>query len=197
MPALNIGKPSFQKLRLSCTRRALIFPVIVLLFVLPSSMMAAFSLSPNAVYASTYVVTNVPVGSHPSQLAYDSSDKYVHIADCGGGVSIISSSANRIVATISGGGGIGDACGQVVYAPSSKEVYVANPGTNSVFVLKGVRLIKTINVGTQPENLVYDLSNKFVYVGNWASNSVYVISTSTNAVYGTNQHWLLSFQYLV
>ena len=82
----------------------------------------------------------------------------------------------------------------ILYAPSSHEIYVADYGAKNVSVINGTtyKVVRTISVGTEgnPESLLYNPSNREVYVvldtGSGSPNgSIVVIDTTTNKVVTT------------
>ena len=106
------------------------------------------------------------------------------MANFGGNtVSVISTSSNAVVATIS----VGSHPDGVAFASSNGDIYVANYGGNTVSVIStssNAIVGSPISVGSQPSGVAY-ASNGDIYVTNTASNTVSVISTSTNTVVGS------------
>ena len=136
-----------------------------------STFLDVGSLDGNLVGAVPSVVSTVNVGTHPTDVGYDSGNGYVYVANLQSNtVSVISGTS--VVATINvGTGPIG-----VAYDSGDGNVYVANELSSNVSVISGTSVVGTVNVGTNPTDLAYDSGNGDVYVANSGSSNVSVIS---------------------
>jgi YVTN family beta-propeller protein len=65
------------------------------------------------------------------------------------------------------------------------DVYVPNSGSNTVSVLSGTSVVKTIHVGKDPVTVTYDPAHSYLYVVNLNSTNVSVVSDATNSVVAT------------
>src|SRR5271169_5517737 len=147
-------------------RKFSVISAILLLFALSSLL----GLTATYAASSISIVKTIPVGSghvggygEPQFLIYNPSNKFVYVSDYGyycsydnGGCSsqlsrsnvvIITSGTNKVVARVPVGYGASD----IIYNPSNNEVYVVNQLNNTVSVLNGVSVVKTISVGAQVE----------------------------------------------
>jgi DNA-binding beta-propeller fold protein YncE len=180
-------------------RKISILAVAIVFFALPSIFASAgFTSTP------IKIVTTIPVGDSPNQIAYDPSNKYIYVlnqfTDYPGRnatISIINSATNTVVKTVkldvSNGGSL---IHEIVYVPSSHEIYAAvsniNDQTNNVYVLKGTSLIANINLGMTLCNgqtecvlgqVAYNPSNGYVYVA--LSLGLVVINGMSNKIVKT------------
>jgi YVTN family beta-propeller protein len=153
--------------------------------------------------SSNSVVATIAVGMFPTAVAFDPNNDEIYVANEGpgfepgsgpaapGSVSVISSSTNSVVATVSIAGS--SAGGEVfAFDTITGNVYLANNGyspANTVTVISGSTnsVIATLPVGTFPSGLAFDPSNGDIYVAripdpDSISNSLLVISGSTNTV---------------
>src|SRR5437763_637402 len=66
-------------------------------------------------------------------------------------------------------------------------VYVANSGSNDVFVINTASntVVATVNVGLLPQGIVISPNGALAYVANGNNNTVSVINTATNTVVAT------------
>jgi YVTN family beta-propeller protein len=65
------------------------------------------------------------------------------------------------------------------YDPGNGFVYVTNYASNTISVINGTRVVKSIGVGTEPQWATYDSQNGYVYVSNVGSLNVSVINGTT------------------
>ena len=142
------------------------------------------------------IIANIPVGkepvingvtysgvensfalSKPVGVAYDPSNGYIYVTDCGSDtVSVIN--GTTVIATIP----VGSCPRGVAYDPSNGYIYVANRGSDTVSVINGTTVIANITVGIDPVGVAYDPSNGYLYVTNAWSGTVSVINGATNTV---------------
>ena len=87
----------------------------------------------------------------------------------------ISSTTNRIIATINVGGGPEG----MAYDPSNGDIYVANNNYNSVSVINNNTVIANISVGREPVYIAYDSFNGCMYVTNGGTSNVTVFNATT------------------
>jgi YVTN family beta-propeller protein len=137
-------------------------------------------------------ITTIKGLSGPLGLAYDSTNKDIYVTNYGsssnndlaGKVSVIDSSTNRVVDTIS----IGKKPQAIAYDAGNNNIYVANTFSNTVSVINKLanNAIATIPVDNLPGNsssgIAYHSSNGKIYVTNLGSGTVSVIDGSTNKV---------------
>ncbi len=111
---------------------------------------------------------------------------YAYIANANSGnVSVIKTSTNSVVATIS--------LGTVVHlegiavSPDGSKVYVCKNGNGTVAVVNTATntLLTTITVGSSPSGVVVSPDGSRVYVTNQSSGTVSVINTVSNTVVAT------------
>ena len=126
----------------------------------------------------------VIVGTNPTAVAITPNGQYVYVANNGGTtVSVISTSSNSVVSTITvGSGPLG-----VAITPNGLYAYVANFGGTTVSVIStsSNSVVATIPVGTNPWDVAIPPNGQYVYVINNHGASVSVISTSSNSVVAT------------
>jgi len=163
----------------SVPRRILLLSVVLPLFL--ASGFASYA----ATGSSTHLLKTITVGSYPQFLGYDPSNKLMYVVnnnggeycDCYGTVSIVNGSTNSVIKTVSLGGN--ENSWGILYNPSNHELYIANAYTNTISVLKGLKVIKTISGVDSPYYLAYDPSNKMIYT---AGGRVTVIDSTTNTI---------------
>jgi YVTN family beta-propeller protein len=75
----------------------------------------------------------------------------------------------------------------VAYDAKNKLVYVTDSVSNSISVLSGIKIIKTIVLSSRsyPRGIVYDSQNQKLFVADNGLNSVTVIDGSTNSINST------------
>ena len=138
------------------------------------------------------VVAEIPDGSDPSTLVYDSQTGNVYVADWVlSNVTVIDGSTNEIVSTIP----VGPSPDGLALDPITHEIYVADRGlvvgalntTGSVSVIDAAteQLVATIGVGNWPQGEAFDSATGDVYVGNVDSENVTVINGSTHRTVGS------------
>jgi len=138
------------------------------------------------------VIANVPVGSYPSGVTYDTGARAAYVTNyLSNNVSVISDSSNSVVDTIpvaSPGG--------VTYDPARGEVFVADydyesGGNVSVISDATNKVVATIPVGDEPRALAYDPPMGEIFVADQGSGgpvpygNVSVISDTTDRVVAT------------
>src|SRR5205809_52156 len=131
--------------------------------------------------SSGTIVAAIPVGNGPYDLAYDSGNGYVYVANsnltsCEPGCvrpgNVTVTDGTTVITTIP----VGNGPEGVAYDSGNGYVYVANSQSNDVSVIDGKTVIATVAVGSQPIGLAYDSGNAYVYVTNSGSGNVSVIS---------------------
>ena len=132
----------------------------------------------NTLVQGNYLPEN---GIKPNQVAYDSSDGLVYVADGGNDfVTSIDASTGRVVGTIALPGVPGVICSD----PLNSLVYVALPSLSELGVINGTmaRVVMTIPVGNLPSGIALDTANGHLFVTNWYSGNITEINGSTNVV---------------
>jgi DNA-binding beta-propeller fold protein YncE len=160
--------------------------ILATFFVLSMFALSAMVLTSSAASGSIGLVTSIKVGNNPSQMVYDPANKFVYVSNWGfggrGSISVISSSTDKVVATIVNNMGPPSGMGPygITYDPANKQVYVASYYT--VAVIKGTKLVANIALPNSPAYFVaYDPANQEVFV-NGGSGGVFAINSATNAV---------------
>ena len=122
----------------------------------------------------------IPVGSQPHGTWL--SNNYLYVANMGSNtVSVINTSTNTKSIDIV----VGNAPVELLSA--NGYLYTANSQSNTVSVVdeSTLTLVKTLNVGTQPEGIERSKDESHVYVSNSQSQNISVIDTTTNGVIAT------------
>jgi YVTN family beta-propeller protein len=120
--------------------------------------------------STSSVIADVPVGTSPWGVAYDSRNGYVYVTNEIGSVSVIS--GTTVIATVTvGGGPLG-----VAFDSRNGGIYVANHASNSVSVINETSVVATVSVGGQPISVGYDSGNGGIYVANSLDGTVSVIN---------------------
>src|SRR5262245_25536634 len=70
---------------------------------------------------------------------------------------------------------------------SSVEAYVTNAADGTVTVIRGVKVVQTIPVGSEPRGCALTPDGSLLYVANHTDGTVSVIDTSSKSVVGTVQ----------
>lgn len=113
------------------------------------------------------VILNIPVGSGPYGIAYDSGKNEVFVGDYyGDAVNVINAATQTVVATIPLGSGNGPT--GMTYDSLHGYIYTANIGAGTVSIISDTTntLLATVNVGYSPWGIAYDSRNGYVYVAN-------------------------------
>ena len=141
--------------------------------------------------ATNTLVTTITVGDVSEYdlhgLAYDSGAGEVFASnDLSGNLSVISTSTNKFVDSIPLPGDIPRALG---YDVGTHQIFVANAlgALANVSVISDATntVVRSINVGVDPDAIVYDGGKGYVYVANGGSANVSVIDDSTDTVVNT------------
>jgi YVTN family beta-propeller protein len=130
------------------------------------------------------VVTTVPVGSFPYDLAVTPDGTRVYVANGGSSdVSVIDTATNTVMATVP----VGAFPDDVAVTPDGTRVYVPNGSDNNVSVIETATntVVATVLVGSGPVNVAITRDGTRAYVSNTASGDVSVINTVTNTVVAT------------
>ncbi len=113
------------------------------------------------------VILNIPVGSGPYGIAYDSAKNEIYVGDYyGNAVNVINTVTQTVVATIPLGSGNGPT--GLAYDSVHGYIYTANIGAGTVSIISDATntLLATVNVGYSPWGIAYDSRNGYVYVAN-------------------------------
>ena len=135
-------------------------------------------------YPNTAVDT-IPVGISPRGIAVTPDGSYVYVANQSDGtVSVIRTSDNTVVDTISG---FGSPWWGVAVTPNGGYVYVGDldGGTVSVIRTSDNTVTDTISVGNKPHGIAVTPNGGYVYVADENDRTVSVIQTSDNTVVDT------------
>src|SRR5947199_9379404 len=127
--------------------------------------------------SSGTIVAAIPVGNGPYDLAYDSGNGYVYVANSNltscepgcvrpGNVTVID--GTTVITTIP----VGNGPEGVAYDSGNGYVYVANSQSNDVSVIDGTTVIATVPVGMHPVRLAFVCRNVDVYVTKPGSDNV-------------------------
>jgi len=142
---------------------------------------------------NTIVGSPITVGLAPASLVVTPNGKFVYVINYVDGnlgtgtISIIQTSNNTVVGTITGFSGPFS----IAITPDGKFAYVTNFGSNnfspvgttvSVVNLQSNKLIKNITVGTQPSGIAITHDGRFAYVTNY--NTLYLGPNFTNLTAG-------------
>src|SRR6266480_211959 len=134
--------------------------------------------------SSGTIVAAIPVGNGPYDLAYDSGNGYVYVANSNltscepgcvrpGNVTVID--GTTVITTIP----VGNGPEGVAYDSGNGYVYVTNSQSNDVSVIDGTIVIATVPVGNCPVHAAYDNASRYVYVANSGTGNVSVIDGTT------------------
>jgi YVTN family beta-propeller protein len=136
----------------------------------------------------TVVATiNLPTGTGPNYVAYDSNKDEIFVTDSGNYVYVVSDSTNAVVATVDLNVNHEVSPDGLAYDSSKGEMFVADFGTNDVSIISDSTntVVATVNLPlidhfAGPFFLAYDSAKGEVFVTNQALNTVSVISDSSN-----------------
>jgi YVTN family beta-propeller protein len=137
-----------------------------------------YAVSTTSMAKADSVIATIPVGLSPSAVSFAPTNGDMYVANSGGNtVSVIDTSTNKVIATISVGknpSGNG-----LAFADTNGDMYVANTLDDSVSVIDTStnKVIATIPVGNTPEGVAFNPSNGRMYVTNGGGNTVSIIST--------------------
>ncbi len=132
------------------------------------------------------LVDTIPVGSGPSGIAIAPSGNYAYVTNWNNNtVSVINTSTNAVIKTISAG--IGFNPYGIAITPNGNYAYVTNSNNETVSVINTTTnaVINIITVGFGPLGVAIAPSGNYAYVANSNNNTVSVINTTTNAVIKT------------
>ena len=126
----------------------------------------------------TNLVANINVSTFPDYLAYDAYSKYVYEVSSYGNITIINNT--KVVGSInldyySSPTGI-------VYDPQDHLIYLADWGNDTIDIINGTNVIKTLYSGQSPDGIAYDPKNGLVYVSDGLSGEVTAIRNES--IYG-------------
>lgn len=177
----------------------------VLLFMLSFSSIPTFAYTPNSSHSAlvyvenagsnsvsvingTKVIKTIVVGSFPvGQMAYAPNKHELFVTNYGEEegttVSVINTLTNKVTKTISAF----EAPISATYVQTSNAVYVANDGTNQVYVVNAtsLRIVAKINVGSEPLFFMLSPVTGLLSVTNGNSSSISVINPATDKVVQT------------
>ena len=128
--------------------------------------------------------TTISVVASPRAIALSPDGTRAYVAG-NGGVSVINTATNQVIATVttSPGDSYGIAVGPNVNG--QHQLYVTNSANNTVRMINANTATNTytaagsVTVGTNPRGIAVSPDGKRAYVANWGSNNVTVLDTST------------------
>jgi YVTN family beta-propeller protein len=131
------------------------------------------------------VIATIPVGIRPSDIAYDSANEQMYVANRGTGspgtgtVSVIDTTTNTVIDTIT----VGDVPRGIAYDPVNERMYVTNGFDSNVSVIDTTTntVIDTVIVVGSPSDIAYDSANERMYVSS-GGGFVSVIFLNANNV---------------
>ncbi len=136
--------------------------------------------------AQANVVTgNISVGTGPVNIAYDSLDNRMYVANqVDNTVSVINCTTNLVVGSPIA---VGSSPVAIAYDSLDNRMYVTNQTDDTVSVINCTTnlVVATISVGTTPFSIAYDSLDNRMYVGNQYDNTISVINCTTNLVVGS------------
>ena len=138
--------------------------------------------------AGTPVTINVVSAPRAIALSPDGTRAYVA---GNGGVSVIDTATNQVIATVVTSAGDSYGIAVVQTGPNTQRVYVTNAANNTVRVINADTATNTytagdsVQVGSDPRGIAVSADGTRAYVANWASNSVSVLDTTTASVIRT------------
>ena len=130
------------------------------------------------------VVTTVPVGPNPVDIAVTPNGSTAYVTNAGSNsVSAINTTSNTVVATVT----VGFSPVHVAIKADGTRAYVANARSNSISVIDTSTnaVVATVTVGLNPVDIAVTPNGSTAYVTNAGSNSVSAINTTSNAVVAT------------
>jgi phospholipase C len=130
--------------------------------------------------ATNKVIATIGVQGAPSQVAFSPSGASAYVVTANGLYTF--STATRKLTGFTGG--LGDPRG-IAVAPDGKTVYVTDTTDNTVKVVVGGRVTRSIPVGELPWQVVVSANGKTAYVASPDSDSVSVIDTAKDKVTDT------------
>ncbi|MBW1915130.1 MAG: YncE family protein [Deltaproteobacteria bacterium] len=123
----------------------------------------------------------IPVGKRPQGIAITPSGNTIYVVNFNSNnVSVISTSGNTIVKTISVGSGPWDIAIGVNSGVTEAYVTNKNDDTVSVISVSGNTVVSTINVGDGPRGIACSRDGHYVYVANYNDDQVSKIDVSKN-----------------
>ena len=122
---------------------------------------------------------SIPVGEVPEGVVCDDANGNVYVSNWGSGnISVINSTTNTIIDTIS----VGGAPEGGTYVAADGDIYIANTVSDNVTVINGTtnEIVRSIAVRYVPNDVTYDQMNGDLYVADEGSNNVTVINRTTD-----------------
>lgn len=134
------------------------------------------------------VVQSIAVGSTPIDVAVSPSGDRVYVTNQGSNtVSVINTSTNAVIATVSAPSG--SILTNLAVSPDNTKVFVISQNTGVLILsTSGLTFNPTpITVGTTPIDVAFDSTGR-AYVTNYTSQTVSIISTSNTVTSTVNVH---------
>ena len=124
---------------------------------------------------------SIPVGSSPYELAVDTANDRVYVANEGSNnVTVLNATTGATLGAI----GVGAQPRSIAVNESAGRLYVTNWGSDNVSVIDTSTdtVLRSVPVGGMPEDVLVDGVNGDVYVTNWQSNNVTVFTCASDTV---------------
>ncbi len=157
-----------------------------------SGTVSIYSISSNGTMGP--FVANIPVGTAPEFVTYDSGKGEIFVANRNdGNISVISDSTNSIVGTVF----VGGSPNGMAYDAAKGEVFVADAGDNAVLVISDSTNLEgaSLPFSSNPSGVAYDSGAGEIFVTDWLLGTVGVFSDGTNVLaanltVGSAPYWL-------
>ncbi len=130
-----------------------------------------------------HVLNEIPTGGPADFLAYNAANGLLYTALVGNNsVALINTTSGEVVSHIS----VPTSSGWMAYDPASRTVYSVDREANSVYVISGTTVTKTISLTGLPFAVAYDPSDGDMYVTN-NDGAVFIINGTSGDLLNTLQ----------
>lgn len=144
-------------------------------------VIAIFTLSVPFTVSASAQSSEMKVQKSPWGVALDTSSGLLYVDNDGGKISVINTTSNTVTKTISVRGGLAE----IAYDSINNMLYAANNTGHNVVVIRGLKMVASITVGSSPMGVAVDSSINEIFVTNQGSDSVSVIDGKNNSVIHT------------
>jgi len=129
---------------------------------------------------SHIIIASIAVGSSPTGMALSPDGSKVYVASQSGSVSVIGTTTNTLISTLTGAGI--SSPNSILVSPDGSKLFLLNIANQTVSVLDATTqaVIARMNVGANAKDMVLSPDGSRLYVGNDGSNSISVLNTVTN-----------------